>query len=978
LSAQPSLSAQPPHGPVPSLRTGSLLPIDEPNPLKARVLARLVRDKQEWLELRIEDESTLARWQGPHLPEYATDVAAGELPALAFAAQLRSHPSPHLWIRRPQSMSGKPLRADGYIRASSSEPGRHFQLQAADAAAARVDPTLPSRFAEALAEHLRTRRGPWYSFATQKLTQRFGDKAKVAGRPPVRGTMPERAHHGDFAQLMETTTGVTSIQEALQMDRGLLFAAGRKPTIGIDTLRPPALARHPWTEMMAKLGGRYTPDPLAASVPAEFYYLRAGSLTVLLKLLDQIDAWGTPASQVLDERAEDHGLGQRYEAQLGLARGPLTRLLGPAVVSELAIVGSDPYVKEGSDLTFLFRIKSKTMFDAAIATTLATYADAHGSLGATLLKHQGVTITAMRSPDGGVRQHRAAVGDLEIVSNSEGAIRRVLDSVARSKPCLSDEPDFQYMLARDPDAKADALAFMSDRFVAEVIGPRQKILEARRQIALGELLTPGYAALLFGWLNGRSPASIEELENSGLLSRDELKHGAGAALRWSPGRGALSSWGTPAAMTPLIDLPRPEQVSEDERDGYQRFASSYERNWRGYVDPTAIRITFDPPTSSGSTLGAEMRVLPLIDQSDYRAFVQLVGTARVQAPPAPSGARAVAALGELAGLRRELGHSARRFMGKNLELDWIGEWAMVGVLDRSVLAEVTLAMDADLPQLPNPQQHREGARVGEIEQFARLPAYAAIGVRSTLGAGLVLTSLRKMAEEAMPGMVRWGEDRRHRGVPIVRVEFNPHLALPGSAKPGKVTVLYALMPDALLISLHEGALLAMIDARLEGRGPNSARGADAQDDRYPQFALDISSDKGAALWTVLSWILEQTALEGTARSRESAEVLLRGAPEQAADPAAMRALALAYFGSAPITPDGASWSLSPQGVRDPVRGTPYAPIFPSVPVPGSPVDKVMAALRRFHAELGFDPEPGPRGAQPMRSLHVRTSLAVSD
>ena len=58
-------------------------------------------------------------------------------------------------------------------------------------------------------------------------------------------------------------------------------------------------------------------------------------------------------------------------------------------------------------------------------------------------------------------------------------------------PRLADELDFRYMLARDAATPADVLAFMSDRFVGEVIGPRQKVLEARRQIALAELSRPG-------------------------------------------------------------------------------------------------------------------------------------------------------------------------------------------------------------------------------------------------------------------------------------------------------------------------------------------------------------------------------------------------------------------------------------------------------------------------------------------------------
>src|SRR5690606_1566514 len=115
------------------------------------------------------------------------------------------------------------------------------------------------------------------------------------------------------------------------------------------------------------------------------------------------------------------------------------------------------------------------------------------------------------------------VGDLGLVSNSPRAIERVLDAIAGRAPRLADAPDFQYMRARDP-APRDFYAFLSDRLIQSVVGPAQKIQAARREVALAELLTPGYAALLHGWIHGRSPASVAELIDGGFLAKDELRH----------------------------------------------------------------------------------------------------------------------------------------------------------------------------------------------------------------------------------------------------------------------------------------------------------------------------------------------------------------------------------------------------------------------------------------------------------------------
>lgn len=83
----------------------------------------------------------------------------------------------------------------------------------------------------------------------------------------------------------------------------------------------------------------------------------------------------------------------------------------------------------------------------------------------------------------------------------------------------------------------------------------------------------------------------------------------------------------------------------------------------------------------------------------------------------------------------------------------------------------------------------------------------------------------------------------------------------------------------------------------------------------------------------------------------------------------MRALAFAYFGAAPMTRDGTPSTLAPDGVRDPLRGTPYAPSWPPLPVTGSPVDALMTSfddeghvgkgagtktMTRLHAHLTMD------------------------
>ncbi|HEX6765654.1 MAG TPA: hypothetical protein VF103_09260, partial [Polyangiaceae bacterium] len=108
-------------------------------------------------------------------------------------------------------------------------------------------------------------------------------------------------------------------------------------------------------------------------------------------------------------------------------------------------------------------------------------------------------------------------------------------------------------------------------------------------------------------------------------------------------------------------------------------------------------------------------------------------------------------------------------------------------------------------------------------------------------------------------------------------------------------------------------------------------------------------------------------------SRTVAEAILRGAPESRASADAFRATARATFGSVPLTPDGKLYEYSPEGIRDPLRGTAHAPIFPETPAAGSPLAMVLARFVRMRSSIAFDAEPGARQPE-TRSFSARFSL----
>jgi hypothetical protein len=799
----------------------------------------------------------------------------------------------------------------------------------------------------------------------------------AAPRPePARATPPPAmrpSSTNELSGLMDTTTGALAVQEALQADRPLFLAAAHEsPSIAIATLKRPQLAPHPWEKMSKKLSVAPPREPLAEATPAEFYFVRAASFDAFSLMMDQADTWGTPAARAFEGDAFDYGLAARYEAELGLVRGPLSRAFGSQVVSELAVVGSDPYFREGTDVTIVFRVKDHALFTAGISAAIAEHAKTHGEIAASQATMAGVAVSIARSSDGTVRQHRAALGDLEIVSNSPTAIARVLEAAQGKRARLSDEVDFKYMLARDAKAHSDVLAYMGDRFVGEVTGPKQKIGEVRRQLALGELLTPGFASLLYGFMFGKSPASADDLVKAHVLDARELTHASGGAIAWKPGEAARSSWGTPSELVPLIDLPSPDLVTESEKQSYERFAEHYQYDWGAYIDPVALRLDVKK-VGDRVELAADMRELPLIDGSGYDFVQREAGDVRFDAPPLASGARVVLALGDRSRLRGLLSES-RGILGRQVDFDWLGDFVEIGSLDRSAALQVVAMLDKELelhlPQLPSERDRRS---MDILEPLSHAPFYAEIAIKNPVGAAVALTALRSAANDAAPGLVTWGEAGKYRDVPIVRITMDKERAKREFETNLDFNMYYAITRGAIVVTLERATLEHLIDARLDDRAPKPA----ADKKAGSQLSVEAASDKGHAVWTALAWVFEGELLGREAgASAAAAEALFRGAPERAADATAMRALAFATFGVAPLTTDGAAYSFGPEGLRDPVRGSAYAPSWPDVPVPGSPVEALMRALTHARADLSFDDEGEDDAGKKMQSLHARVSTSV--
>jgi hypothetical protein len=958
--------------PLLPLRTGALAPVEDP-PVELPVAARGDDGTYEILRLdlpmKLPEVAPVNAFR-PHSDGPRPTIVSLEAGSVGHAFHAsgvtlegnRNVQRLSVWIRRPKSTTA--VEGTLYTAADAGKPGHRQRFHATLSSKTPTDPQLKKTWATALAGQLERAWDPASRFSAERL------RAIYAQEKPARSAGAARQENeisSELGNLMDTTTGRLSVQRALESRRRLLMvAAKQKPSVPLEKVRAPELAHHPWAELSAALKQTTPDEPLARATPAEFYFARARDFGKFLDLITDIETFGQPVADLLDEHAEQRGTFARYEAELALERSALTRILGPAVVSELALMGSDPYIHEGSDITLIFRVKNAALFSSGLLGSLARHTTAHPDVKESTFTEEGVTVTVRRSADGRIRQHRATLDDLELVSNSPAAIRRVIRTVRGKHPSLASEPDFKYMLERDASTPSDQLLYFGDRFVAQVIGPAQKIAEARRQIALGELMVPGYAALALGLVDGRAPKTLAALLKARFLRPEELRHAGGGAIAWEPGRAAKSPWGSPAALEPLIDLPAVTRVTPAEQVGYESFSRYYEGMWSERIDPVALRLSQPPKQGKTRVISADLRVLPTL-RREYQSMMRTVGNARLGVPPLLGGLAGMIGLGEEASIRRELTQMGRVFGGgKRFTFDWLGDYALLGVATRNELANAThqlLSEQLDLPAAePAPSPLSNVARTA-----VNLPIYAAIGVKSRVAAGVFLTAVRVMSRDAAIGLANWESAGRYRGQEIVAIRFEE--------RGFKAAVYYALTESALVLSLNEEVLHQVLD-QLAVRPPTLLVKGKPEPADAGQVVVELSGNKGDALFQSLAFAAGAAwGLQGNG-SRDLARSVLLGARDQSSDPIAVRELMRAYLGTVAVTPDGKEYSLAPDGVRDPVRGTDHAPVYPALPVPGSPLEDVLTRLARVRTALSFDDEPTPASGQPLSSLHARVTLEL--
>ena len=159
-------------------------------------------------------------------------------------------------------------------------------------------------------------------------------------------------------------------------------------------------------------------EPIAMRVPVECFYIRCGSFDNFRWLRSTVDDWGGSIRNLTAVRSVDYGIADRIERQLALKESILSKLLGAALISDVALVGTDTFFREGAAVGIIFQARNNMMLKAQLDNLRRQKSRSDDSASLRIVELAGRKVSFLSSPDNSVRSFYVVDGDYHLVTTS--------------------------------------------------------------------------------------------------------------------------------------------------------------------------------------------------------------------------------------------------------------------------------------------------------------------------------------------------------------------------------------------------------------------------------------------------------------------------------------------------------------------------------------------------------------------------------
>ncbi|ELP31237.1 hypothetical protein [Rhodopirellula baltica] len=347
-------------------------------------------------------------------------------------------------------------------------------------------------------------------------------------------------------------------------------------------------------------------EVLAEHVPPECFYLRYGSFENYLWFRDLTLEYGGDISRMITLRGISNESAERLERQLGVQTNAMSRLLGPSVIEDQALIGRDMYLDDGASIGVLFHAKNVFLLRSSLNSDRTKLADSDESLTLKKVDLQHGPATLLRSSDNHVRSFLVEAGPCILVTNSETIADRFLE-VAETGESLAATTDFQLARSYMPLERNDTIfAYFSAEMLQGLLEPSYLIELRRRMQAEADIALVRLARMAARSNTVPGEPAIQEIDgliNAGFLPENFGDRADGTGVVSFSNHLVDTRRGARGTFLPIADNPV-ETVTASESRWYGQIAAAYSEQFSS-LDPIVIGVQRDefPIDPTGPTEG---------------------------------------------------------------------------------------------------------------------------------------------------------------------------------------------------------------------------------------------------------------------------------------------------------------------------------------------------------------------------------------
>src|SRR5262245_31257376 len=451
------------------------------------------------------------------------------------------------------------------------------------------------------------------TYLTSMLGQRLGLET-----PLVERLQTNQAANSQTTQALELMLGMERLRlDALKqtmLGRSDFGEAANLPLPAGPTWQAPALPEGaPAVEI----------EPMAAHVPANWFYVRFGKFPNYLWLSHLLDEYSGDISSMVTLRSYD-GPDERLQQQLGLEDSVLGDLLGEHVIADVALVGRDTFGREGAAIGMIFQAKNNRVLgnDFMEQRKRALAREKENGATAQTVQIGGREVSFFSTPDNRLRSFYVADSDFHLVTTARALVEQFV-SLGDGRGSVGQSAEFRYVRQAMPLSRNDTVfVYFSSAFFEGLFSPQYQIELQRRMKSVTdiELLMLARLAARGEQIRGESP---EDLAAVGLLPRGFGRRPDGSRPVDRGEKVVDSLRGARGTFTPIPDV-TVSTVTRGEAERLQALNAQLGSQWRR-MDPLFIGIQRTALDDKGrERVVIDGNVNPL-DESKYGWVVSMLG-----------------------------------------------------------------------------------------------------------------------------------------------------------------------------------------------------------------------------------------------------------------------------------------------------------------------------------------------------------------